>query len=172
MDLHVVWKVGHDLVHEVQELPPAASLVVAGLDLARGGVQGSEEGGGPVTTVLVGLARQGPSVGEPKPALGSLKGLDVRLLVHAQDYGVLGGVQVEPHDIGRLSGELGIRALAPAPPSLKLDPVPAQDAPDLVAGDPQGLGQTGPVPARASLRGGVVQLGQDRFLRLGAIRRR
>jgi hypothetical protein len=81
--------------------------------------------------VLMGEAGQGAPVGKLEPPLGPLEGLDVRLLVHADDDGVVRGVEVESHDVGGLLGELGIGGHAPAAPALQRDTVDAQDAPHL-----------------------------------------
>src|SRR5690606_2114682 len=100
-------------------------------------------------------------------ALRPFERLDVRLLIDAEDDGVLWWVQVEADDLGRLRGELGVIADAPAASPLELDAVLLQDQPDLVGGDiTECLGHEPPVPAREAFPRWFVQYGQDPALRL------
>jgi hypothetical protein len=55
--------IGHDRVHEVEELDPSPSPVVSRLDLARGNVEGGEECRGAVPLIVVAVSRQRASVG-------------------------------------------------------------------------------------------------------------
>ena len=67
--------------------------------------------------------------------MSALQGLDVRLLVDADDHGVLWGIEIEPDDVRRLAGELGVGARTPAATPLEGNPPSGQNAPDLVLGD-------------------------------------
>ena len=49
---------------------------------------------------------QGLAVGELQPSLGSLQGLNLGFFIHADDHGVLWGVQIKSHNVRRLTGEL------------------------------------------------------------------
>jgi len=44
-----------------------------------------------------------------QPRLGALQGLDLALFIHAQDDGLVGGIEVEPDDVGELFGEARVR---------------------------------------------------------------
>src|SRR5215203_1031602 len=74
--------IGHDLVHEVEELDPASTPIVPGPNLARGDVKGGEERGGAVPGVVVAVAGQRAAVLELEIALRPLERLDVGLLVN------------------------------------------------------------------------------------------
>src|SRR5660397_84945 len=113
----------------------AALEVATGLHQTGGHLQSREEGGGAVPAVAGRETLEGAAVRQDEPPLGPLQGLDVGLLVHAEDHGVLRRVQVETHHVRRLAVELGVGAHAPAAPALERDPVAAQDAPDLRLGD-------------------------------------
>ncbi len=159
-----------DLVHEVEELAPTASLVVGRLDQAGGHLEGGEQRRGSMALVLVGEAGEALPVGQPQPALGPLERLDRGLLVDADDDGVLGWVQIEPHDVGGLGGELGIGAQAPAAASSQADAVAGQDAPDVDRTDiPQLAGQQVPGPGGVTRRRVLVEQREDASLGLGAV---
>jgi len=88
-----------------------------------------------VAAVLVREAGQRAAVGQPQPALGALEGLDRGLLVDAQDHCVVGRVEVQAHDVGRLGRELGVGRDAPAAPSAQADALGLQHAPDVDGAD-------------------------------------
>src|ERR1035437_10428882 len=67
-----------DVVHDVEELPPAAAGGVARLDEPARDFEGRAESRRAVTLVLVGKARERASVGQAEPALASLERLDLR----------------------------------------------------------------------------------------------
>jgi len=48
--------------------------------------------------------------GHGKPRLGSIQSLNLALFICAQDNGVLGGIQVQSHDIHQLLFEMGVVA--------------------------------------------------------------
>ena len=59
----------------------------------------------------------------------ALERLDGRLLIDAEHQGILRWIQVQPDHVGRLGGELRIRADAPGAVALQLDAFFAQHAP-------------------------------------------
>ena len=109
----LAWIGGDDAVHEIEELDAPATLVVAGSDVAAEHVERGKQGRGAVALVVVAAAAERPSVGQLEIALGALQRLDVRLLVDRNDQRTLGRVEIEPDNLGRLGGKLGILADAP-----------------------------------------------------------
>jgi hypothetical protein len=88
---------------------------VAAPNQASGDVEGCEQGGGAVTLIVV---AEPPSLCHwaAQPTLGALQGLDVGLFVDRQDHCILGRLQIERDDIGRLLRKTptvfrGVRAL-------------------------------------------------------------
>ena len=55
---------GHDPVHEIEELDAPAAAVMLGADLAAGDVEGGEQGGGAVPLVIVRLAAERAPIGQ------------------------------------------------------------------------------------------------------------
>jgi len=82
---------GHDPVHEVEELDAPAAAVMLGVDLAAGNVERCEQGGGAMSLVVMGLAGQRAPIGQLEIALRPLQRLDRRLLVHRQHSAPSGG---------------------------------------------------------------------------------
>ena len=72
----------------------AVARVALGEDLAAGDLEGRVERGGAVAAVVVGAAL-GKARAQGQDRLGAIEGLDLGLLVHAQDQGPLGRVEVE-----------------------------------------------------------------------------
>ena len=153
---------GNHAVLEVEELHPAAALVVPGLDESGGHLERGEQRGRAMPGVFVIEARQRLAVGQLEPPLGALERLDVGLLVDRQHHRVVRRIQVQRDDVGGLLRKLRIGADAPAAPPLQGDVVAAQHAPDVVLGDVlQPLREQCPVPARVALGRGLVQRRQD-----------
>ncbi len=120
--------------------------------------------------VLVGEARECPAVGQAEPALGTFEGLNVGLLVDAQHERALGRVEVQPDDVGRLGGELGVRADAPAPSPAQADPVAPQGPPYLVRTDVAQVGREERAgPGRVARRRRCVEGGEDALLGRGVV---
>ena len=67
-------------------------------------VEGREQGGGTMPFVVVGHG-PAPSLFHGQAGLGALESLDLTLFVHAQDDGLVGGIEVQPHHVGELLGE-------------------------------------------------------------------
>ena len=95
------------------------------------------------------LARQRPAVRHFQVTLRALQRLDRWLLVDGEDQSVLGRLHVKADHRGRLGGERGIVALAPALAGGKINLVSAQEAPDILHPDvAEGRGDQRPGPAR------------------------
>ena len=87
-----LWIERHNLVHEVQELPPAPALSVAGnIDLAGHDVERGKQRSGTMALVFMANSRQDAAVGQSQITLCSLQRLDVRLLIHRQHHCFSGG---------------------------------------------------------------------------------
>ena len=164
--------VSDHFIHEAEELSAALALEVTYLDHAGGYsyVQGGEESGRAVPFVFVTEADQGLAVGQAEKSLGSLQGLDGRLLIDREDHRFIRRVEVEADHISRFLGELGVGGDAPAPSALHLDAVTTEDSPDLVGRNIcQSLGQELAVPGTVALGGRSIELGQDPFLRFDSV---
>lgn len=89
---------GGDGLHEGQELAAASFREAAGGDLAGSGVQGGEEVRGAVPDVVVGAFLAAVEV-DRQQRLGPVEGLDLCLLVDAEDDRPVGRVQVQADDV-------------------------------------------------------------------------
>src|SRR5262249_23644094 len=123
---------GHDLVHEVEELDAPAPAVMLGVDLAAGNVERCEQGGSAMSLVVMGLAGQRAPIGQLEIALRPLQRLDRRLLVHRQHQRAVGRVKIEPDNLRRLGCEGRVVALAPGLAGRKVDLLCTQEAPDIL----------------------------------------
>src|SRR3972149_1366077 len=108
------------------------ALEVPGPRLAGGHLQGGEEWGLAVAFVVMAVASERLAGGKPEPALGPFQGLDVRLLVHAQEERVFRRIQIKAHDVGGLRCEFRIGAHAPNSPPAQMNLMFPQDTPDMV----------------------------------------
>jgi ELWxxDGT repeat protein len=101
MDFCILRNVAIDGVEELAELDAAVTAVVLGDDLPGLDVEGCEEGRGAVPNVVV-----GPPLELTRPhgqdRLAPVQGLDLRLLVDAQDQRPVRGVQIEPDNAADL----------------------------------------------------------------------
>ena len=99
---------GLDSIERLAELQGPVAAVALANHLTGPGVQSGEEGRGAVAHVIMGaplgLAR---TQGQKRP--GAVQGLDLGLLVHAQDQRPVRRVEVEPHNIPHLLDEEGVR---------------------------------------------------------------
>lgn len=96
---------GIDLVEETDELlMPMARQAVAD-HLAIEHAQGGKQGGRAVAFVVV-RHRSATAFLQRKTWLGPVEGLDLTLLVDAQNQGSVGGIQIEPDDIDELFQEV------------------------------------------------------------------
>ena len=93
-----------DVVEERQELLVPVPPVAPADHLPRRHVQGREQGRGAVPDVVV-AGLLGPPRQQRLGRLGAVEGLDLALLVHAQDDGPLRRGQVQPDDVPDLLDE-------------------------------------------------------------------
>jgi hypothetical protein len=117
---------GVDELEEPEELLVAVPAVGLGDDRAAGQVERGEQAGGAVADVVVGHPGRGR--GQHWQARGGpVQGLDLRLLVHAQDQGVLRRRHVEADDVAGLADELRVGAQLPGLDEVRLE---AEGPPD------------------------------------------
>ena len=103
-------------------------------------------------------------------ALRAFERLDVRLLVDRDDERTLRRVEIEPDDLGRLGGKLGIVALAPRLAPRKVDLLRPQEAPDILlmhVAERRGDQRRG--PARKARGRRTVENGKDALVGLGGV---
>jgi len=72
--------------------------------------------------------------------LPAVEGLDLRLLVHAQDHRVLGRVEVQPDHVHHLGHEVGVGGVGEGADPVGLQLVLTEDLVHGVPTDPGGLG--------------------------------
>ena len=136
---------GVDMPQEGEELLVPVAPLALGEHFSGGDVQGGEQGRGAVADVVVGHPLD---VAEPHGQhwLGALERLDLGLFVDAQDYGVIGRVQVQPDDVAhfldRIVGEFEV-ALA-----MRLDAEQVEPALHGALGDAGVLGHGAHAPLR------------------------
>src|ERR1035441_4417702 len=110
-----------DGLEELQELLLPVPAVVRGDDLPGGDVQGGEQAGRAIADIVVAAPRRGG--GQDRQAGGrAVNRLNLRLLIHAQDQGVLGRVHVQADDVADLAGELRVRGQLPGLLQVRLQP--------------------------------------------------
>ena len=107
MDVERLGDVGIDMVEEGKEVLVTMALFALGQDLAGSDIKGGEQGGGAVADVIVGDPFDIPQA-HGQHGLGAVEGLDLGFLVHAQHDGVVGRVEIKPHDIAHFFDEEGV----------------------------------------------------------------
>ena len=90
----------HELIHEIKEFDPAFALIVAGMDLAGGDVQGGKKRRSAMALIFMGKAGEGTPIGHSQPALRPFEGLNARLFINRQHDAVIRRTQVETNYIG------------------------------------------------------------------------
>ena len=110
-----------NFVHEVEELPSAAALIVSGLDFAGDDIERGEEGAGSVANVFVGSTGQRPAVGQAQPPLFAFQGLNTGFLIDRQHHGVLRRGQLQPHDVRGFGGKFRVGGDAPTATARQAD---------------------------------------------------
>ena len=91
---------GDEAVHEVEELDPAATPVVAGLDQTGGDIQRRKQRRRAVALVGVAETGQRLAIGQPEPSLSAFQSLDVGLFIDRQHHRILRRLQIEPDNVG------------------------------------------------------------------------
>lgn len=95
---------GVDAAQEVQPFDGAVALLSGVHDGAGDDVEGGEQCGGAVADVVMG-AGGGMAGGDRLARAGGFEGLDLRFLVHAQNGGVVGRIEVQADHIDHLVDE-------------------------------------------------------------------
>jgi len=98
MQLQVLGRLAVDQTQKLQPLLVAMPLLAQRDDRAVEGVERSEEGRCAVPLVVVRHGAGAPAL-HRQARLGAVERLDLALLVAAEHDGVLGRVEVKPHDI-------------------------------------------------------------------------
>src|SRR4030042_6423045 len=124
----------YHFVHEIQKLSAPAARVVPGLHQSRSYFKSGKQGGGAMSLVLIIESPHSLTIRKTQPALGAFQGLDGRLLINADDQGILRWLKIEAYDIRGLLGKLRIRAHTPTPAPPQVNAMLAQHSPDLVIG--------------------------------------
>ena len=148
------------IVEEVEELLVAVPAVASANHLAGGYVQRREQRGHPVTDVVV----RGPLTlagrhRQQRP--GAVQGLDLALLVDAQDDRPLRQAHVEPDDGADLLDEVGIGRLLEGFAPVRLQAEGPPDPPDRGLREALGLGHPAGAPVGGRLGLGFQRLGDD-----------
>lgn len=104
MQLEILGNTRFEAVEERQKFLMSMAPLALGEDLARLDVESGEEGSCTVAGVIVGDAFDIPQA-QGKIGLKSLQGLDLTLLVNAEDEGVIGRIEIEPDDVTHLLDE-------------------------------------------------------------------
>jgi len=123
-----------DGVEETDELLMPMALHAFADDLALQHVEGGEQGGGAVALVVVGHGLAAPLF-ERQTGLGAVERLDLALLIHRQDDGVGGRIDVEADDVANLGGELRIVGQLELTPAVRLEAMGSPDALDRTDAD-------------------------------------
>src|SRR5262245_52902192 len=95
--------------------------------------------------------------------------LYARFFIEAENDRVQRWVQIETYDVGRLYGELPVRAYTPTAESLQVDAFPAQHTPYCVYASAQFFGQRWPVPVRHAARRRLFDLRQQAITKLYSV---
>ena len=115
-------------------------------------------------------AAEGAAVRQLEITLGAFERLDVRLLVDSNDQRTLRRVEIEPDNLGRLGGKLGILADAPTLAPGQIDLLRPQETPDILfvhlaqRGGDQGRG-----PARVTGRRRAVEHAENTLAGVGRV---
>jgi hypothetical protein len=150
---------GVDGIKEGEELHVRVSRKASTEDTAACNLEGSEQTRGPMSLVVMRPAL-GKSGKHRQKGLSPIQSLDLGLLVHAQDNGLFGRIQVEPNYIRQLLLEGWILAELERRRSVRLKPVLVPDSSDRGRADFRFLCQRSGAPAgrvgcpRGSLRSG------------------
>ena len=118
--------------------------------LSGGDVQGGEQRRRAVPNVVVGVAF-GVAEAHRQRRLGAVERLNLRLFVHAQDYRVVGRVEVQPDDVAHLLDEKRVGRQLEGLRQMRFDAEEGEPALHRALGKALGL----PQGARAPVRGGV-----------------
>lgn len=94
---------------EIDVLAVAVVILALCYDLPAGNLQGGKQGGDAVALVIMALPLR-DTFAQRQDGLRAFEGLDLRFLVHAENYGVLGRSQIQTDDLFQLLSKLWIVA--------------------------------------------------------------
>ncbi len=107
MDGFALRDLGLDGIQEADELLMAVPLHAAADDLAFQDVESGKERGCSVALIVMGHRFGAPFL-QGQAGLGSVQSLNLALFIHREHDGVLRRIDIEPHDVAQLRGELRI----------------------------------------------------------------
>src|ERR1700719_31381 len=120
--------------------------------------------------VVVRPAAEGAAVRQLEITLGAFERLDVRLLVDSNDQRTLRRVEIEPDNLGRLGGKLGILADATNIAPGQIDLLRPQETPDILFVHlAQHGGDQGGGPARVTGRRRAVEHAENTLAGVGRV---
>src|SRR4030066_2204276 len=89
----------YHFVHEIQKLSAPAARIVPGLHQSCSHFESGKQGGGAMSLVLMIESPYSLTILKTQPALGAFQCLDGRLLINADDQGILRGLKIEAYGI-------------------------------------------------------------------------
>lgn len=122
-----------DFLEELEEVGTGVSLTALPDDASAGHLQRGEQAHDAVPLVVVSLTSREPWA-QRQQRLRSVQGLDLGLLIKAQDHGVVRRVQVHPDDVEDLLFGVGISAELESPDLVRLEVMCFPDAVDGAVG--------------------------------------
>lgn len=124
--------VTNDLVHEIEKLNSPPAIVVTRAHHSGCYVNCGEQGSCALPFVFVTEPGDCAAIGQLKVALGALKRLNVRFLVHRDHNGIIRRSHIESHNIGGLADKLRIGADTPTVLPPQGNPSLAQRTPAVI----------------------------------------
>src|SRR3982075_1664176 len=109
MDVQLLRYILFDGIEEVAELPGAEAVLGLADDLARPRIECGEQDWGAVALVVVGAALD-LSGAHGQQLRGTIEGLDLTLLVHAQHQRTVRRIEIQAHDVAHLVEEQRVAA--------------------------------------------------------------
>src|ERR1019366_971192 len=159
----------HNLIHKLQKLLPPLALCECRFDFSRPHPQGGKQVERPLALVSALVSAYDLSVVGFHVAGLSFQGLDTGFFVHRDHHRFLGGIEVQPHNVGRFGRKLFVGANAPRALPLQADPLLAQHPPHRMHRTLERRRHRGAVPASLTRRGRLFQQGQDPLAKILAI---
>ena len=145
MQIELGRRLGVDCLEEPDEfLVPMPRHAVAD-DFPIEHAQGRKQGGRAVAFVVV-RHRSTAAFLQRKARLGAIEGLDLALLVDAQDQGLVRWIEVEPDDIVELLDKVRVPADLEGPDEMGLEVVSLPDTPNRRLAEALGLGHAPRAP--------------------------
>ena len=150
---HTRGKLPVQLAQEAQELLMSVSWQALSDHPSVQEVERRKQRRDPMPLVVVSHGSAAPLL-HRQARLGALEGLDLAFLIHTQDNGLIGRVQVQPHDIGELLAEVPVLGELESPGPVGLKSMSAPNPLDGGLADALGLRHSAGAPV-----GGALGLG-------------